>query len=100
MIFVAMEKVKNMSRLIDADKLKEELGKSWAFEHTLYDVCRIINEAPTIETRPKGKWIEARHYPGYECSVCHYGVQPWNNTNYCPNCSADMREHKETDHEE
>ena len=43
-----------MGRLIDADKLKEELGKSWAFENTLYDVCRIINEAPTIEVP---KWI-------------------------------------------
>lgn len=43
-----------MGRLIDADKLKEELGKSWAFENTLYDVCRIINDAPTIEVP---KWI-------------------------------------------
>ena len=48
-------------------------------------------------SRPKGKWIEARigHYPGYECSLCHYGVQPWNNTNYCPSCGADMRERKD-----
>ena len=43
--------------------------------------------------RPQGEWIGAqiRHYPGYECSLCHYGVQPWNNTNYCPNCGAKMR---------
>ena len=53
------------------------------------------------EEKPKrGEWVEAqiRHYPGYECSLCHYGVQPWNNTNFCPNCGADMR--KGTDDEE
>lgn len=43
--------------------------------------------------RPSGEWIGARigHYPGYECSLCHYGVQPWNITRYCPNCGARMK---------
>ena len=35
-------------RLIDADALKKEIGECWAFENTLYDVCRVINNAPTI----------------------------------------------------
>ena len=89
-------------RLIDADKLKEELGKSWAFENTLYDVCRIINEAPTIEARPKGGWVsEGRVYPptnAYNSAYCsHCGEWSEYLTDYCGNCGADMRE--ETDHE-
>ena len=24
------------------------------------------------------------------CTNCGYGVQPWNNTGYCPNCGARM----------
>lgn len=41
----------------------------------------------------RGEWIGTRigHYPGYECSLCHYGVQPWNTTRYCPNCGAKMK---------
>lgn len=41
----------------------------------------------------KGTWLEC------ECSICGYVVQPWNTTNYCPNCGADMRGEKvnETD---
>ena len=31
-----------------------------------------------------GKWIDDK------CSECGYGVQPWNNTPFCPNCGADM----------
>ena len=33
----------------------------------------------------RGKWINDR------CSVCGYGVMPWNNTPYCHRCGADMR---------
>lgn len=34
--------------------------------------------------RPNGKWIKDN------CSICGYGVRPWNNTPYCPNCGAEM----------
>ncbi len=34
----------------------------------------------------KGEWINDR------CSLCNYGVQPWNNTPFCPNCGAYMKE--------
>lgn len=32
-----------------------------------------------------GEWIDNR------CSVCNYGVQPWNNTEFCPRCGAIMK---------
>lgn len=42
-----------------------------------------IRELPTVtpQTR-KGHWIENK------CTNCGYEVQPWNTTNYCPNCGA------------
>ena len=33
-----------------------------------------------------GEWIDNR------CSVCNYGVQPWNNTEFCPRCGARMNQ--------
>lgn len=38
----------------------------------------------------KGKWIESDI--GWKCSECNYGVKPWNNTNFCPNCGSYMGE--------
>ena len=35
---------------------------------------------------PSGEWIDDR------CSVCNYGVQPWNNTEFCPRCGARMNQ--------
>ena len=64
------------------------------------DIYRAIIEAPTVDERPKGKWIK-RGYIGcdtqfYWCSVCEYersydaetGLDDYN---FCPNCGADMR---------
>ena len=45
-----------------------------------------IDAMPTIEPeRKKGEWKNDK------CSVCGYGVQPWNNTPFCPKCGADLR---------
>ena len=41
---------------------------------------------PVIPSRPKGTWIDDN------CSICGYGVNPWNKTPYCPNCGAKMTE--------
>ena len=100
-------------RLIDADKLMQSLGitnmdcekcawhdKEWSrckrggdFE----DACFAIENAPTIEERKKGKWIEQDDcWDGvyYECSVCKDsftlidGNPSDNNYNFCPNCGS------------
>lgn len=42
------------------------------------------------EERPQGKWIGSASI-SWECSRCGYGVNPWNNTPFCPNCGADMK---------
>lgn len=59
-------------------------------------VIEMIQDAPTIEPRTKGMWIE--HNPHkwglgivFECSECGEKIdcEP---SNFCPNCGAEMRE--------
>ena len=37
------------------------------------------------------KWIDSDPLE-WECSNCHYKVERWNNTLYCPSCGAKMIE--------
>ena len=60
----------------------------------LYDflgkVKNVIKTESTVEVEPvkHGYWDNQD-----KCSVCGYGVMPWNNTvKYCPNCGAKMDE--------
>lgn len=110
-----------MTRLIDADALKEAIAEFHQKENErlhnplwgsigLNALNRLIDNAPTVPlpdykegykqaildgktnfSRPKGKWIE-----GY-CNKC--GVSSlcdgWGRdveSRFCPNCGADMRE--------
>lgn len=93
-------------RLIDVDALMERLGIAYdcrecdqdkspycTWKPDAVDVCQIIADAPTIEERKKGKWIDKSG--GIECawnycSVC--GEQAIDLYDFCPNCGADMRE--------
>jgi hypothetical protein len=47
----------------------------------------ILKELPSVTPQEprKGHWI------GCKCEKCGYKVQPWNTTNYCPNCGSDNR---------
>jgi len=84
-------------RLIDADKLKECAIACNIHNGTLTDLCvplYQINNAPTVEERPKGEWIYIDNDWGtFQCDQCkkHSSI----NYNYCPNCGADMRGDKE-----
>lgn len=81
-------------RLIDADALKEyiDLQKWRKFDGcTIGEAFKIMtDEQPTIEERKMGKW-ERKLYqtPWPICSEC--GIYGANESNYCPNCGADMR---------
>ena len=72
-------------RAIDADELLTAFPVD--DEPTLTKSCvrMTIKHMATIEPRKKGVWINDC------CSICGYGIEPWNNTPYCPNCGADMR---------
>ena len=81
-------------RLIDADALKKNFGYNdeWYKSRT---VTQIIDDAPTIEERPKGEWMnhgydnEEDGLPEYVCPFCGKNVFE-NVYNYCPNCGARM----------
>lgn len=81
-------------RLIDADALIYDLGVS---DRDIY--CKwLIEDAPTIEERKTGKWIEIsppdeNGNAHYECSVCGAGEThtPAVEVPYCWKCGAEMR---------
>lgn len=111
-------------RLIDADALRDALGITGTadsckgckyndrFEFacntdaapTFEYVCEMIDDAPTIEERKAGKWIDTDtvwtaiigdngfNIPAKMCSECKKPIAQimWNN--FCPSCGADMRE--------
>ena len=64
----------------------------WAngVEFVLEDYKRLIKQEPR-----KGYWLRRPHVYGVTyCSICDFELKI-DNTNYCPNCGADMREVKE-----
>ena len=87
-------------RLIDADALNvRDIFCSYDTVTDLIDVEVWIDHAPTIDAVPvvhgKWRWTE-RGDCDYEqywvCSSC--GQQQYIETNFCPDCGADMREVK------
>ena len=101
-----------MSRLIDADSLKERMfAETPEHEKGVVDifleaVAAMIDEQPTIEERKKGKWLELTNTNHtYVCSVCGRMLvnitddknMVTKNYPFC-HCGADMRgEQNESD---
>jgi len=82
-------------RLIDADKLYPDrmTNKGVAISQSQ------IADAPTIEIRPTGKWVDDTEGLNYyaNCSVCGLQIDVHENHgyhNYCPNCGARMEVEK------
>ena len=89
-----------MSRLIDADKLKAHYawwkggGREMTMDEAKNDFDTIIDLQPTVEPTKHGRWVhkygdghEEPAITGGECSICGYIHTA---TNYCPNCGAKM----------
>lgn len=101
-----------MTRLIDADKLKQYIDDCKCCEKCdkigfmCNDDCelpdfltpqweRVLNEQPTVDAEPvrHGKWI--RDEFGVKCGACGLYAyrdkfdQPWESP-YCPNCGTKM----------
>jgi len=92
-------------RLIDADAFIEE-NKDVIdnnIDTNRYEVTlrELIDEAPTVEERPHGEWIDepiykqtmdVKTWDGYTyCSECKQMHEYGYRSNFCPNCGADMR---------
>ena len=88
-----------MSRLIDGDTLRAEFpmpkditDPNQALVH-ITGIWAEIDNAPTIEERKTGKWIEITPEEGHDiytvkCDQC--GVYEFFETNYCHNCGTKM----------
>lgn len=77
-------------RLIDADALRRRKELRFGLMAAITTIQFLIDEAPTVEERKHGHWINPKAWH-VECSECHHvleiicGVK-----NYCPNCGAKM----------
>lgn len=82
-----------MSRMIDADALKEYIhnqdGRPFIGITIGEAFQMMVDEQPTVEERKTGEWTSEE-----ACEFC--GFQPWyendiHTLSFCPNCGADMR---------
>ena len=100
-----------MPRLIDADRLKEEIveagqestryriGEFWELNRN--EIWKVIDEQPTVEERKRGEWESTGWWSRiHKCSQCGNaldfdGVNAGRgDANFCPNCGADMRKER------
>ena len=98
-----------MARYIDADELKNSLGEppeNWTSSpeeiqalNDFYEFQTLIDSAPSADVREnvRGEWIKQYfdfrdNCQIYSCSKCGYQDI---DTNFCPNCGADMRGEKD-----
>lgn len=108
-----------MSRCIDADALEELFREviggiakkpemNGNLEHMVRAsamVIEMIQDAPTIEPRKNGKWIDCDGSEHWKCDKCGCRAGYWFNeensssweldmsewlSNFCPNCGAEM----------
>lgn len=97
--------------LIDKNALSMELTNEvlnayakadFRFAHALNVFQGLIDKAPTVEERKQGYWLKKHHVSDASefiaicCSSCGYKVDffwnDWQNSKYCPNCGAKMRD--------
>lgn len=77
-------------RLIDADALKREPELLYGLTVAITEIQDVIYEAPTVEERKHGRWINPKAWH-VECSECHHVLEfICDVKKYCPNCGAKM----------
>jgi hypothetical protein len=80
-------------RLIDADALRRRKELRFGLMAAITTIQFLIDEAPTVEERKHGHWIEHPEHPIGDCSVCgervpiYSGSKKYKN---CPYCGAKM----------
>jgi hypothetical protein len=85
-------------RLIDADRLLDRC----IFYHLPNGRIAVpvidVQHAPTVEPRPRGKWIDYTDDGYVECPFCGSATNCDDNISelhYCFSCGADMRQREE-----
>lgn len=77
-------------RLIDADALRRRKELRFGLMAAITTIQFLIDEAPTVEERKHGHWIE---HPIGDCSVCGERVPIYSGSKKyksCPYCGAIM----------
>ena len=88
-----MDDVISRQAAIDICANAIDLWRGQLGEGALIAVRDKIKELPSAQPeRIRGRWVEKPHVHGVAyCSLCDYELHT-NDTNFCPNCGADMRE--------
>lgn len=81
------ERNKACDKWIAKAKDEETKIRADATKNFICEVIMTIDNAPTVEERPHGKWIEDSG--NIACSHCHT-IWLYRRTDYCPNCGAEM----------
>ena len=83
-------------KLIDADALKREPELLYGLTVAITEIQDVINEAPTVEERKHGHWIDI----DLDTSICSVCKKPQEyETKYCPECGAKMENNGDDDDE-
>lgn len=80
-------------RLIDADALRRRKELRFGLMAAITTIQFLIDEAPTVEERKHGHWIELEpdKYGNFiQCSVCDSKFGLYSKDNYCQACGAIM----------
>ena len=77
---------------VSRQAVKEQMIK-YGFYAPDMTVTEFVEELPPVTpTRPKGHWVYKEGIYGVPfCNRCNFELTI-NDTNFCPNCGADMRE--------
>ena len=79
-----------MSDLISRQDALEVFGNIHPLDYNAKYYYDKIKKLPSVEpVRKTGHWISGKKM-SLECDRCGYGVQPWNNTEFCPKCGCHM----------
>ena len=86
-----IERRNDIRALIERNKMPaEEASTYWCEIHGIYYAIDLIEALPSAD-RPKGEWEHEDGVYGIAfCSNCEFELR-MNDTNFCPNCGADMR---------
>ena len=69
----------------------EDLGGDGYYQELRFAIIAEIRKRLAVPEREKGEWIKCRSCcREYKCSNCEY--EHCQESNFCPNCGADMRE--------
>ena len=81
-----------ISRQKAIDALNHELRCGAVINQCGLEMAYEVIEGLASAEPKRGKWVDDGDPLMLTCGNCGYAVMRYNNTPFCPNCGADMRE--------